>query len=329
MRQLARLTFLVGLVLVFIQSTTLAQAPSIVINGDTTLADNNAKFPFWLNQTSTLAIGDNVNSISVIEFTVADNDGVQSLNFNQVLLVTTQQSVPAGKVWKVESVALKTAAYSQGSGDNWGGQSVVTNTTLAGGGTSGSTLGIAQQGATANQVLQWDGSTWLPADASAYTNSTLTGNGTPGNPFGIAQQGATSGQVLVWNGSAWAPAPVVPAAANCPSGFTAVNNKFCIETTERVAATFWNAHKTCQDLNYSLASWNEWRYSCQKSGLSPALVNMTNNWEWVGDINSSDGSYDATKGFIVGNGGCAKSDHPSNSGSSESSSWTYRCVFYR
>ena len=41
-------------------------------------------------------------------------------------------------------------------------QSVVTDATLTGNGTSGSPLKIAQQAATSGQVLKWNGSTWLP-----------------------------------------------------------------------------------------------------------------------------------------------------------------------
>jgi hypothetical protein len=42
--------------------------------------------------------------------------------------------------------------------------SIKTNATLTGNGFNGSTLGIAQQGATANQVLKWNGTTWMPAN---------------------------------------------------------------------------------------------------------------------------------------------------------------------
>lgn len=67
-----------------------------------------------------------------------------------------------------------------------------------------------------NQVLQWDGSQWVPANISggsgdnwgaqsAVTNGTLTGNGTIGSPLGLASQGAANGQALIWNGSAWTP----------------------------------------------------------------------------------------------------------------------------
>ncbi len=94
---------------------------------------------------------------------------------------------------------------------------ITTNATLTGAGTTASPLGIAQQGATTGQVLQWNGSNWLPAtiittdtwgSQVAITTSRLTGDGTAGNPLDIAQQGATIGQALVWNGTTWAPGTI-------------------------------------------------------------------------------------------------------------------------
>ncbi len=73
---------------------------------------------------------------------------------------------------------------------------------------------VSSTGATANQVLLWNGSQWVPGNISggdnwgtqtAVTNSTLNGNGTSASPLGLAQQGASSGQVLKWNGTNWAP----------------------------------------------------------------------------------------------------------------------------
>jgi|694.fasta_scaffold69435_2 hypothetical protein len=97
-------------------------------------------------------------------------------------------------------------------------------------------------GVTPNQVLQWNGTSWIPATVSGtdsqtltlagnnlsisngntvtlptgaadnwgtqsvVTGTTLTGNGTSSAPLGIAQMGASSGQALKWNGTTWAPA---------------------------------------------------------------------------------------------------------------------------
>lgn len=50
---------------------------------------------------------------------------------------------------------------------------------------------LAQSGATAGQILLWNGTEWVPS-------STF-------NPGNLAQDGAATGQALIWNGVAWAP----------------------------------------------------------------------------------------------------------------------------
>ena len=103
------------------------------------------------------------------------------------------------------------------SGDNWGTQTVQIGAALSGNGTATNKLNLAQQGATNGQVLQWNGTNWVPSTIAtggsdnwgtqtAIINSTLTGNGTAASPLGIAPQGASNGQVLKWNGTIWAPA---------------------------------------------------------------------------------------------------------------------------
>lgn len=112
---------------------------------------------------------------------------------------------------------------------------VHTTARLTGIGTPGEPLDIAQQGATAGQVLKWDGTAWMPADddisgggggghviavdeAAVVQRDTLNFQNTGEVEFlvansatmtnvtaNIAQQGATIGQVLRWNGSAWFP----------------------------------------------------------------------------------------------------------------------------
>ncbi len=107
-------------------------------------------------------------------------------------------------------------------GDNWGGQTVVSNNTLSGNGTAGNPLGIAQQGAVDGQLLRWTGATWAPGTLQVGT--ALVGNGTAANPLNIAQQGAVNGQVLRWNGTAWAPATPAP-GDNWGAQTAAVSNR--------------------------------------------------------------------------------------------------------
>lgn len=49
-------------------------------------------------------------------------------------------------------------------GDNWGTQTVQTDATLEGNGTSTAPLKIASQSALTGQTLKWNGTTWLPGD---------------------------------------------------------------------------------------------------------------------------------------------------------------------
>lgn len=92
--------------IVFTQTTI----PFIKIDGDTISALNEAqgglRLPFWLDSSQTLEIGDGVKSISVIEFDVSGG----SLAYSDVVNVTTIQTVPANRVWKVESIAKDNAA---------------------------------------------------------------------------------------------------------------------------------------------------------------------------------------------------------------------------
>lgn len=111
-----------------------------------------------------------------------------------------------------------------GGADNWGTQVAITDATLAGNGVTGTPLRIAQQGATTGQVLQWSGTTWVPATVS--TGSTvLAGDATgPSGSNTVARiQGRninsaapTSGQVLGWDGTQWI--PTTPASGGTLTG---------------------------------------------------------------------------------------------------------------
>lgn len=78
------------------------------------LTANGLSLPFWLKEGQTLAADQMVNSVSAIEFTVT-NPGNQ-LEFSQVLSVTTVQTVPTGKVWKVESILKEISSLTSNNG---------------------------------------------------------------------------------------------------------------------------------------------------------------------------------------------------------------------
>jgi hypothetical protein len=110
-------SFFVALTLFFsCDLDVLAQCQSAIrVDGDQVIIGQNdaasrVNFPFWLKEGQTLAADQLVHSISAIEFSVNGT----ALEFSQVLSVTGQQTVPAGKVWKVES-ALRERNISESS----------------------------------------------------------------------------------------------------------------------------------------------------------------------------------------------------------------------
>ena len=105
----------------------------------------------------------------------------------------------------------------------------------------------------------------------------------------------------------------------CPGGFTAVNDKYCIQTDEQVAANWFEANIQCAELNAEICSWSQWYYACQKSSLG--LLNMTNNWEWIND----GGDDKSNHAKAVGADKCTADD----SFKAEFSNNAFRCCFSR
>lgn len=72
----------------------------------------------------------------------------------------------------------------------------------------------------------------------------------------------------------------------CPSGFVNVNKDFCIETNERPVLNWFQATKTCGDMNARLCTQAEWAYVCQQADTL-GVVNMIDNWEWIDSAGNS------------------------------------------
>ncbi|HRS53621.1 MAG TPA: hypothetical protein P5250_02820 [Bacteroidales bacterium] len=83
--------------------------PSIIINGNVVPANDDLKLPFWLNEGNNLAIDQYVKYISAIEYKIINNS---VLEFSQVKLITTSETVPAGYTWKIESIIKTFEAVS-------------------------------------------------------------------------------------------------------------------------------------------------------------------------------------------------------------------------
>ncbi|MFI5203397.1 MAG: hypothetical protein ACHQF2_02785 [Flavobacteriales bacterium] len=109
-------------------------------------------------------------------------------------------------------------------------------------------------------------------------------------------------------------------AHECPNGFTSMNEKYCIETNERVATFFWNAVETCNSINARLCTWGEWYYACVNAGMG--LQSMTNNYEFIDDA-SDHTQYIA----LVGNSLCTNMDNVSVVLTSPAYWRNYRCCY--
>ena len=114
---LTKIALAVVLGMVFLTSSVKSQNyPSIKIGGDEVLVSDISKFPYWLNTGQTLEIGAYTKFISVLQYgEVTAASGGKDLVYEGVVKVTTLQSVPSGKVWKVESVGLDMAAAIAGA----------------------------------------------------------------------------------------------------------------------------------------------------------------------------------------------------------------------
>lgn len=83
-------------------------------NSSTLVIDNvsnqftNISLPYWLKSGQTIDLGTNAKSVSIIEFSVNGT----ALEFSQVISLTSVQTVPQNKVWKIEAIGQTTATNS-------------------------------------------------------------------------------------------------------------------------------------------------------------------------------------------------------------------------
>lgn len=192
--------------------------PTILIDGVTVMASNVAASPYWLGSGHSLATGNKVISISVLQYNIATAAaGGNDLQFDSVLFITSQQTVPIKKAWKIESVALDPTAtsYFQGAAGVTGATGVT---------------GTGATGPTGN-----DG-------ATGVTGATSTVAG-PTGPTGI--DGATG---PTGAGAAYTVLYLYDAAAppSCPSGWTDHGyGNFDIARDQNQSQSFYTNCRTC------------------------------------------------------------------------------------
>jgi hypothetical protein len=108
--------------------------PILLIDNDTVSMKSGLSLPYWLKAGQTIALGTNVKSASVVEFTIDSNE----LQFSNIISVKSLQTVPTGKAWKIEAIAC------------------ITNTANTG------------------DVLTWNGSNWVASASNAASKPTVT-----------------------------------------------------------------------------------------------------------------------------------------------------------
>ncbi|MCC6601241.1 MAG: hypothetical protein IT223_11295 [Crocinitomicaceae bacterium] len=110
-----------------------SQNPTIYIDSEEVLTSNmSSGSPYWLGAGQTLEAGNLVKFISVLEYTIVPaGGGGNSLQFFGVLSVSTVQTVPSGKAWKIESVAMDPAASVFGGADNLGNHVATNHLTMS------------------------------------------------------------------------------------------------------------------------------------------------------------------------------------------------------
>jgi hypothetical protein len=222
--------------------------PKIKIDNTEVIADMDEIYglhlPYWLKAGQTLAIGSNVSKISVIEFSI--DTASQSLNFSQVLNINSSspQTVPTGKVWKIESIAkiytpanYNSITYSSpgtytfnvpscaenicieiwGAGGGGGSQGCLNSANCwSGGGGGGGSFGTQCFSVSPNQALT------IVVGAGGGANSPGTSSSVSGGVVSITASGGNAGSNSTWgaiNGAAnVALGGTSTAISNCPGG---------------------------------------------------------------------------------------------------------------
>jgi len=141
--------------------------PILLIDNDTVSMKSGLSLPYWLKAGQTIALGTNVKSASVVEFTIDSNE----LQFSNIISVKTLQTVPTGKAWKIEAIACTTNTANTGD------------------------------------VLTWNGSNWVASASNSASKPTVTTNVinglTPDSVFGSGSILNDGGFSILSKGICW------------------------------------------------------------------------------------------------------------------------------
>jgi hypothetical protein len=84
--------------------------PVLSIDGVNTTFKSGLSLPYWLTEGHSVGLISNVKSVSVLEFTIDSTN----LKFSNGVIVTGSQTVPLGKIWKIEALGLGVSGQTTG-----------------------------------------------------------------------------------------------------------------------------------------------------------------------------------------------------------------------
>jgi hypothetical protein len=105
------------LLIIAILCSFFAQAqnqPVLAIDGVNTTFQSGLSLPYWLKAGQTLNVVANASSVSIMEFTVDSN----TLKYSRVISLNSLQTVPTGKIWKIEAIGTTTIGGTVGFTSN-------------------------------------------------------------------------------------------------------------------------------------------------------------------------------------------------------------------
>lgn len=78
--------------------------PVLAIDGVNTTFQSGLSLPYWLKAGQTLNVVANASSVSIMEFT----EDTTTLKYSRVISLNSLQTVPSGKIWKLEAIGIAT-----------------------------------------------------------------------------------------------------------------------------------------------------------------------------------------------------------------------------
>jgi hypothetical protein len=103
------------IIAIFFSFYALAQnQPVLAIDGVNTTFQSGLSLPYWLKAGQTLNVVANASSVSVMEFT----EDSSTLKYSRVISLNSLQTVPSGKIWKIEAIGTTTIGGTVGFSAN-------------------------------------------------------------------------------------------------------------------------------------------------------------------------------------------------------------------